>query len=82
MNDQRRNARLRTPYKGGRINFDGAIPGMDCIIKNLSEGGACLDVLSEAVPTDRFRLVIKPEFISRDCEVVWRRPQKIGVRFR
>ena len=79
MAESRRASRLRT-YKGGRINPERG-PGMDCIIRNLSDTGACLEIESERVPDSKFRLVIKPELLVRNCEVAWRKPQKIGVRF-
>lgn len=79
MDEHRVNQRQRT-YKGGRINFERGA-GIDCVIRNLSDNGACLEVESSIVNQDRFRLVILPEFLSRTCEVAWRKPQKIGVRF-
>jgi hypothetical protein len=79
MDDHRRKPRIRT-YKGGQINFERG-PGVDCVIRNISDTGACLDIESSLVPDDRFRLVIKPENLIRNCQVAWRKPQKIGVRF-
>jgi hypothetical protein len=79
MSEHRRAARQRT-YKGGRITPERG-PGMDCIIRNLSETGACLEIESELVRETHFRLVIKPELLVRNCEIAWRKPQKIGVRF-
>ena len=71
--------RQRT-YTGGRINFGNA-PGIDCVIRNLSEKGACLDVESELITQDRIGLIVKPDNRLRTCEVAWRKPHKIGVRF-
>ena len=79
MIEQRQSPRQRT-YKGGRINLDSGL-GMDCIIRNRSEGGACLEIESDLIPQAQFRLVIKPEFLIRNCRVAWRAPQKIGVQF-
>lgn len=79
MDNHRGSPRQRT-YKGGRINFDRG-PGIDCVIRNLSDTGACLEIESTSVPADEFKLVIKPEFLIRNCQVAWRKPQKIGVRF-
>ena len=79
MDEHRHQGRLRT-YKGGRINFESGV-GVDCLIRNLSESGACLDVDSTLIWGDKFQLVIKPENVTRNCHVVWRKPKKIGVRF-
>ena len=76
--ERRSTVRQRT-FKGGRINFDTA--GVDCIIRNLTDVGACPEADTAVPIPDKFRLVIKPEFLVRDCEVAWRRSDKIGVRF-
>jgi hypothetical protein len=79
MQERRLVPRLRA-YKGGRINPRG-FAGMDCVIRNLSDAGACLAVDSARVPVDEFYLVIKPEYLTRKCKVAWRKPQQMGVRF-
>jgi hypothetical protein len=79
MADRRRDQRQRT-YKGGRINAK-SLPGMDCLIRNLSDTGVCLEIDSSLVPVGEFNLVILPEYLNRKCRVVWRKPQRIGVRF-
>ena len=78
MSERRHSARQRT-YKGGRINFGTA--GLDCIIRNISETGACLEAESGYPIPDDFQLVIKPEFLIRNCHVAWRGNQKLGVQF-
>jgi hypothetical protein len=79
MDEKRQKPRTRT-FKGGRINFEAGV-GVDCLVRNLSDSGACLEVESAKVKDDHFMLVIKPESVTRTCQVVWRKPQKIGVRF-
>ena len=51
---------------------------MDCLIRNLSDKGACLEIDSARVTVDEFDLVILPEYLNRKCRVVLR---WIGVRF-
>ncbi len=80
MSDDHRTASRQRTYKGGRINAE-RLPGMDCVIRNLSDTGACLEIDSSLVTVDEFNLVIKPEYLTRKCRVAWRKPQKIGVRF-
>lgn len=80
MSDDHRAASRQRTYKGGRINAE-RLPGMDCVIRNLSDTGACLEIDSSLVTVDEFNLVIKPEYLTRKCRVAWRKPQKIGVRF-
>ena len=76
--EKRRADRLRT-FKGGSILF-GSAPGVDCIIRNMSKSGACLEV--QAPVADTFSLLIKPELLKRTCEVAWRSANRIGVRFK
>ena len=77
---ERRNApRLRT-LKGGSIMF-GVAAAIDCIIRNMSEMGAALEVNSPIGIPDEFTLLIKPEFVKRNCRVIWRSAKRIGVQF-
>ena len=77
--DKRRAPRLRT-FKGGSIIF-GLAAAIDCTIRNISETGASLEVASPVGIPDEFTLLIKPEFVKRDCQVAWRSAKRIGVRF-
>lgn len=79
MDENRESPRHRT-FKGGTISFDRAA-GIDCVVRNLSETGACLEIASPIGIPDDFTLVIKPEYLKRTCHIVWRTAQKIGVRF-
>ena len=78
MDDKDEKSRHRT-FKGGSITFDRGV--VDCIIRNLSETGALLEVLNPAGIPDRFNLIIKPETIRRSCEVAWRTERNIDVKF-
>jgi hypothetical protein len=79
MSENRRSARLRT-YKGGSIIF-GVAAAIDCMIRNMSETGAALEVDSPVGIPNEFTLLIKPEFVKRNCQVVWRSANRIGVQF-
>jgi hypothetical protein len=78
MEENRREPRLRT-FKSGTASFGLAL-SVDCIIRNMSKTGACLE-LKGAVP-NTFSLLIKPELIKRTCEVTWRSQERVGVRFK
>jgi hypothetical protein len=78
MDEHRKSQRLRI-FKGGSISFASA-PSIDCIIRNLSETGACLEVAGGDVP-DNFTLLIKPELLKRYCKVAWRTYRRIRIRF-
>lgn len=52
-----------------------------CTVRNLSAAGAALDVPhAQAVP-DAFKLVMDATGASRQCRVVWRRENRLGIAF-
>ena len=70
MIEKRTNSRVRT-LRSASIIFGGAST-VDCVVRNLSETGACLEVASPVGIPDDFALQIKPEERKRDCHVAWR----------
>jgi len=77
--EKRGSPRLRT-FKGGSIIF-GVAAAIDCTIRNMSGVGAALEVDSPVGIPDEFTLLIKPEFVKRNCRVAWRSANRIGVQF-
>jgi len=77
--EHRRSLRRRT-LKTGKISFSFAA-GLDCIVRNISETGALLQLETSVGVPDKFDLIIKPDNIKRSCEVAWRSAKRIGVRF-
>lgn len=75
---------LRAPrrrvLKGGKIIFNNATSVIDCIVRNLSEGGAALEVTSSAGIPAEFRLAVPNEF-ERPCRLVWIRGVRMRVEF-
>lgn len=79
MVKERRQTRRQRTYKGGSISFNRAA-GINCIVRNISKIGACVEVESPFGIPDEFTLIIKPEYLKRECRVVWRMAKRIGVR--
>ena len=79
MPEGRHSPRVRT-FKGGSIIF-GAAAAIDCVVRNMSETGAALEVESPVGIPDEFMLFIKPERVKRQCRVAWRSAKRIGVKF-
>jgi len=77
---ERRHARRLRKLKGGSITF-GHVASIDCIIRDLSKTGAALEVASPVGIPDDFKLLIRSEMQTRDCRVVWRSVNRIGIRF-
>lgn len=78
MSEHRIAARRRT-LKAGSIEFAGS--GIDCTVRNLSETGAALDVVTPLFIPDRFTLVVQSEHLKRPCHIVWRKEKRIGIAF-
>lgn len=76
---ERRSDIRRRVFKGGVITFDGA--GIDCTIRNISNGGAALDVANAAVVPRTFRLAIKADDFLARCRVVWNDGGRFGIAF-
>jgi hypothetical protein len=69
MSEQRAAPRRRM-FKAGTIEFGGGV--IDCTLKNLSQTGAQLEVISPLYIPDRFTLFIFSDQFKRRCRVVWR----------
>ena len=80
MGDLRESARRRT-LKGGKIVFSSLFASIDCVVRNLSPGGACLEVESQHGIPDDFDLMVAADGSLRKCLVAWRSGNQIGVTF-
>ena len=78
MNEHRIAPRKRV-LKAGTIEFAGG--GIDCTVRNLSEVGAALSVESPVGIPSEFNLVVVSDQFARLCRVVWRKENRIGIRF-
>ena len=71
----RRNTMIRA-----QIVFNGGRSQADCIIRNLSESGAKLEVASVRSIPQTFDL-IAPGHRPHPCRVAWRALKELGVEF-
>ena len=78
MQEQRTEPRRRT-LKSGTISYNFVV-GIDCLIRNLSGHGACLEIESPAGVPNVFTLKRKDDQ-HRVCCVAWRLGRRIGVTF-
>ena len=72
--DEHRIAPRRRMLKAGTIEFGGG--GIDCIVRNLSETGAALEVVTPLFIPDRFTLFVPSDQFKRSCHIVWRREKR------
>jgi hypothetical protein len=80
--DEKRHTLWHRTLKGGRIAFQGDRAAIQCIIRNLSDEGACLVVESPVGIPDTFHLVFDEGEPDRQCKVVWRTKDRLGVTFK
>jgi hypothetical protein len=80
MHPQRRVMARRRLLKTGSIEFSDT--AVECTVRNVSEVGAALEVVSPLYIPDRFTLFIQSEQSRRTCRIVWRTGKRMGVAFR
>ncbi len=78
MHEKRRFVRHRT-LKAGSLEFGGG--AIDCVVRNLSETGAAVNVESPVGIPSKITLFVAVDHVRRSCTVVWRKGNRIGVRF-
>lgn len=66
--------------KHGTLAFTGG-GGVDCTVRNISSGGARLDVANPVGLPQSFTLVIQTDQFMRHCHPVWCNDTRIGVAF-
>jgi hypothetical protein len=76
---ERRSTRRQRVLKAGSIEFDGT--SIDCTVRNLSTGGAALDVVSPGGIPHEVILNIVTWQARQHAYVVWRSERRVGIMF-
>jgi hypothetical protein len=76
--DKRTASRSRV-LKPGLIEVDGG--AINCMVRNISNTGAALDVGSLVEVPEHFTLTLPAEGHHVPCRVVWRKERRLGVAF-
>ena len=66
----------------GKVIFNNPLSVINCVVRDISEQGACIELPQPAQTPDIFELVINPNLKRRQCEVIWRLEKRIGVTFK
>jgi PilZ domain len=77
MDEKRRASRHRV-LKTGTIEFDRRV--YRCVVRNLSDIGAALELFYTLSIPDKFKLVLADD-VGRDCYVVWHHENRLGIAF-
>jgi PilZ domain len=76
--ESKRGAPRQRILKPGRVEFNGG--AIDCVVRNISETGAAVEVTSQLGIPSEFNLLVAGSR-SRRCQVMWRKENRIGVAF-
>jgi hypothetical protein len=66
--------------KAASIEFSGST--IDCVVRNISETGAAIEVASPVGIPAEFNLVMPGNIAKRSCRMVWVKDKRIGVAFK
>jgi hypothetical protein len=81
MQDRRQGVRDRVIFGGvAVINETGST--MDCVVRNISEYGACVEFDSNAKLPDEMSLNVPRKGRSFLARMIWRQAGKVGLAFR
>ena len=78
--ESRRDVRKRT-FLRGRILYNGGAASMDCIIRDMSESGARLELSETSALPEVFDLYIQNKDATFRAMLCWRRGGEVGVTF-
>ena len=81
MLDRRQSVRDKVIFGGvAQINERGST--MDCVVRNISEGGLCVEFEETAKLPEEMNLTIARKGRSFLARMIWRHANKVGLAFR
>jgi hypothetical protein len=81
MQDRRQGARDKVLYGGvAAVNEHGST--MDCVVRNISDTGACVEFDTAARLPEEMNLTIARKGRSFLARLIWRQANKVGLAFR
>jgi hypothetical protein len=81
MLDRRRSVRDKVIF-GGVATLNDRGSTVDCVVRNISEGGACVEFEETAKLPEEMRLTIARKGRSFFARMIWRQANKVGLAFR
>ena len=81
MQDRRQNVRDKV-LLGGVAEIREIGSTMDCVVRNFSERGACVEFSAEANLPEEISLTIKRKGRSYLARMIWRHADRVGLAFR
>jgi hypothetical protein len=81
MLDRRQNPRDKVLY-GGVAEIGERGSTMDCVVRNISEQGACVEFENTARVPEQMNLTVARKGRSFLAHLIWRQANKVGLAFR
>jgi hypothetical protein len=81
MQDRRQNVRDKV-LLGGVAEIPEIGSTVDCVVRNFSESGACIELNASANLPDEMNLTIKHKQRSYLARMIWRQANRVGLAFR
>jgi PilZ domain len=81
MLDRRQSAR-DSVILGGVASINERGSTMDCVVRNMSEGGLCVEFEKTATLPDEMRVTIAQKDCSFFARTMWRKAGRVGLAFR
>jgi hypothetical protein len=80
--EERRRSARRSHYRAAKIQLGAGTLARDCLVIDISDGGARLHVEGLDVP-DEFVLLLSGDGMAQEstCKVVWRSGHEVGAKF-
>jgi hypothetical protein len=78
--DGRRSDRMRT-FMAAKVSFSNGQSMLDCTIRNISDGGAKLQISGGITLPGEFDLIIPQRQVNRRVRLCWRNDEFCGVAF-
>jgi hypothetical protein len=79
--EERRKVKRARVLKGAKIIFNQRVSSLDCLVRNLSDAGACLQLASPVGFPTTFELSLDGDRSLRSCRIIWQGADRIGVAF-
>jgi PilZ domain len=81
MQDRRQSAREKVLF-GGVAEISEGGPAMDCVVRNFSDAGACVEFNSSRDVPDAMNLAIARKGRSYLATLIWREANRVGLALR
>lgn len=78
--DRRRSPRHRV-FKGGSIHFNGGFGALECLVRNVSNGGSRLQFEDATLVPSHFVLTVGDDHSGKAVTARWRKGRVVGVSF-